>query len=317
LLAPLLVAFQNLVVGETCPPPEDVERRVRTILHLSPEQELSEGFIVERHEAGLYVELRSAESALIGQRTLPAEGSCDELGQAAAVVLSAWLSDVHPDFAGALPPAERPAPAPAPAPEPAPAAPPVPAPRAAPSPAPAVPSPPPPPSPPPSRRLELALAVGTDVSERGLAFAGFLVADYLPRARGLGVSALVAGIWPQRDQLGAGFVEWWRWPAGLGPTLRVSSRSVRWDVTAGPSVGWLHLDGSSFDRTSSHDGVEWGAFLDVRAASRGKRGGVLALIDARIFPAGSSASASGDGGPWFFPVPSFSVGLALGAWLAP
>ena len=101
----MLFAFQSLVVGETCPAAVDVESRVRAILHLAPEQELSEHFAVERHEAGLYVELRLADATLVGQRTLPAEGNCDELAQAAAVVLSAWLSDVHPDFAGVLPPA--------------------------------------------------------------------------------------------------------------------------------------------------------------------------------------------------------------------
>ena len=62
---------------------------MHVILHLRPEQALSEHFVVERHEAGLYVELRSADSTLIGERTLPAEGSCDELAQAAAVILNA------------------------------------------------------------------------------------------------------------------------------------------------------------------------------------------------------------------------------------
>ncbi|MDF3069531.1 MAG: hypothetical protein K0R38_5132 [Polyangiaceae bacterium] len=58
---------------------------------------------MQRREAGLFVELRSADATSIGERLLPVEGSCDELAQAAAVVLSAWLSDVHPDFAPELP----------------------------------------------------------------------------------------------------------------------------------------------------------------------------------------------------------------------
>ena len=292
----------------------DVEARIRTILHLPAEQELSEGFVVERHEAGLYVELRSADNAVIGQRTLPAEGNCDELAQAAAVVLSAWLSDVHPDFAGALPPAPAAEPAPAPVPEPAPTL--VPEPVVAPVPV-LPPAPPASSPPPPPRRLELALAAGGDVSELGVALAGFLVADYASPSGGLGLTAIVSGVWPQREGLGTGFVQWRRWPLGIGPSVRVSSRDVRWDFSAGPSVAWLHFEGSNFDRTSTQDAVDWGAFLAVRAATRGPRVGVFALADAQLFPRESGASARGEGGPWFLRVPSFNLGLAVGAWLAP
>jgi hypothetical protein len=319
LLVPLLIAFQSLVAGETCPAPVDVEARVRTILHLSAEQELSEGFVVERHESGLYVELRLADATLIGQRTLPAEGSCDELAQAAAVVLSAWLSDVHPDFAAALPPAPAPAAAPeaAPAPEPAAVSTPTPAPapqlQAAP-PAPA--SPPPPP-----RRLELALGAGADVSGADVsgasfALAGVFVADYLP-PRGFGLSGFAAVTWPRQERLGPGSVDWRRWPAGIGPSLRVATRGITWDIGAGPAIGWLHFSGSNFQRSSSQNGFEWGGFLDLRVASRGRHAGVFGLANAQFFPGNSGASASGTGGPWFAPVPSFSLGLAAGAWLAP
>lgn len=314
MLAPLLIAFQSLVAGETCPAPVDVEARVLHILQLPAEQALTEGFVVERHEAGLYVELRSADGAVIGQRTLPAEGSCDELAQAAAVVLSAWLSDVHPDFAGALPPAPAAEPAPEPAAEPAPA--PVPEPVVAPVPVPPpLPAPSAPPAPP--RRLELALGAGGDASELGVALAAFLVADYAPPSRGLGLTAIASGIWPQREGLGTGFVQWRRWPMGIGPSLRVSSRDVRWDISAGPSVAWLHFEGSNFDRTSTQDAVDWGAFLAVRAATRGRQAGVFGLANAQLFPRESGASARGEGGPWFLRVPSFNLGLAVGAWLAP
>ena len=120
MLIPVLFALQSLAAGETCPAAEDVQAKVRTILHLAPEQQLTESFLVERHEAGLYVVLKAADASVIGERTLPLEGSCDELAQAAAVVLSAWLTDVHPDFAGALPaPVPAPAPEPQPPPEPA------------------------------------------------------------------------------------------------------------------------------------------------------------------------------------------------------
>ena len=172
-----------LVAGESCPAAVDVEPRVRIILHLSAEQELSERIRVERREGELYVGLRSADSMLIGERVLPAEGSCDELAEAAAVVLSAWLTDVHPDFAGALPaaPPEPPEPEP-PAPE-----------RAAPEPKAAIPAPVAhePPSPAPMLRArvpriarraaygaDLVMAVGVGVAGRRSSAAGLLSAGW-------------------------------------------------------------------------------------------------------------------------------------------
>ncbi|MES1185261.1 MAG: hypothetical protein ABUL60_15730 [Myxococcales bacterium] len=313
MLVPLFFAFQSLVAGETCPAAVDVEARVRTILHLPPEQELSEGFIVERHESGLYVELRSADAAVIGQRTLPAEGSCDELAQAAAVVLSAWLSDVHPDFAGALPapePARETEPVAAPflepTPQPAPAAPPP------------KPPPPPPPSspPPPPRRFELGLAAGAELAKTQVAVvSGIVVVDYAPPARGWGLTGFAAAAWPRQLPLGPGSVAWRRWPIGIGPSFRAVTGAVRWEAGAGVALGWLHFSPSNLDHASSQGGFDGGGFLHLRAANRG-RAGVFAQADARFFPGDSGASATYRGGRWLAPVPGLSGGLVAGAWFS-
>lgn len=304
----MLFAFQSLVVGEKCPAPVDVEARVRSILHLAPERELSEGFAVERHEAGLYVELRLADSTLIGQRTLPADGTCDELAQAAAVVLSAWLSDVHPDFASELPPAAPPPISPdSGLPPPLPAAPPSPQPQAA-SPALRAPTP---------RPWQLGLGLGADMSDRGPAAAGYLVAGYAPVTQGWGLTAFVGASWSREERLGPGSVDWWRWPVGLGPSFRVTTGDLAWDASAGPALGWLHFAGSNFDHTSGENGITWGGFLNLRVSSRGRRAGVFGLASAQVYPGDFAAQASGMGGPWLAPVPMLSVGLAVGAWLAP
>lgn len=307
----MLLAFQSLVVGEKCPAPVDVEARVRSILHLAPEQELSEGFAVERHESGLYVELRSADSALIGQRTLPAQGSCDELAQAAAVVLSAWLSDAHPDFAAALPPAPAPRDPDSGLPRPLPAAPPAPPPRAA----------TPPPHPPAPRPWQVGLALGADValgpdvSGERFAAAGYLLGNYVLDRHGFGVSAFVSASWFRQMPLGPGRVDWWRWPFGIGPSWRITTPSVAWDASAGPALGWLHFAGSQFDRPSSDNGVELGGFLNLRISSQGRRAGVFGLANAQLYPGDFAASA--EGRRWLAPLPKFSLGLAVGGWLSP
>jgi hypothetical protein len=315
LVAPLVFAFTSLVAGETCPAPVDVEARVRAILHLAALQQLSEGFVVERHEAGLYVELRSADSTLIGQRTLPAEGSCDELAQAAAVVLSAWLSDAHPDFAGALPPGPEPEPAsaspPAPAAEPEPAV-------AAPKPAP-LPAAPPPSAPraPRSRRWELGVGVGADLSAESFVPAAFATFGFAPIVDGFGVSGLLGASSSRQLALGPGQVAWRRWPLGVGPSFRAVSPSVSLEINAGPALAWLHLDGSNFERNSAQDGVEPGGFLQLRAASRGSRWGVFGLANAQYYPLDYGAFATLPDGPSLAPVPHFSLGLAVGAWGSP
>ncbi len=312
MVASLVFAFTSLVAGETCPAPVDVEARVRAILHLAAFQELSEGFVVERHEAGLYVELRSADSTLIGQRTLPADGSCDELAQAAAVVLSAWLSDAHPDFAGVLPAAPAPEPEPAPAPAPAPS----PEPVVVLEPAPAPPRAPPPRAA-PSRRFEVGLGFGVDLSGESFVPAAFAGGGFVPVANGLGVSGVLGVTSPRQLPLGPGQVAWRRWPFAVGPSYRAATSSVSFEVNAGPALAWLHLEGSNFPRTSSSNGVEPGGFVQLRVASRGARWGVFGAANAQWYPLDSGAYASSPDGPWLAPVPRFSLGLAIGAWLAP
>lgn len=307
MVVPLVFAFTSLVSGETCPAPVDVEARVRAILHLSVEQQLSEGFIVERHESGLYVELRSADSTLIGQRTLPAEGSCDELAQAAAVVLSAWLNDAHPDFAGALPVAPPPEPEPEPEPAPEPSAAPQPAPKPV----------PPPPRPPtrPARRWELGAGVGADLSGESFAPTALIVGGFVPVADGVGLSGVIGASSSRQLPLGPGQVAWRRWPFGIGPSFRTTTRSVGFEASAGPALAWLHLDGSNFVHTSAQDGVELGGFLQLRASSRGPGWGMFGLANGQYYPADSGAYASSQEERWFAPVPRFSLGLAVGAWL--
>ncbi len=307
LLVPVLFAFQSLVVGENCPAPVDVEARVRTILHLTPEQELSEGFAVERHEAGLYVELRSADSTLIGQRTLPGEGNCDELAQAAAVVLSAWLSDVHPDFAGALPAPAPPEPKAKPAPDPAPALPPPPVAKPAP--------PPPPPLLHSPNAWDIALGIGGDLSGAQPALAGYLGVGYGARQNGWGLTSFVAPTLTRAESLRPGTAEWRRWPLGIGPSLRQASAGVLWDFNVGASLAWLHFDGSDLQHTSPHDGAQWGGFLNVRVANRSLPWGIFGLLDAQVFPAKVRVTATNVGRDYVLPL--FGLALAVGVRFSP
>jgi len=303
LLVPVLLAFVSLVEGESCPAPVDVEARVRTILHLSPEQQLTEGFAVERHEAGLYVALRSADSTLIGERTLPTAGSCDELAQAAAVVLAAWLTDVHPDFAGALPPPEPPPP-----PEPEPKLPPSPPPPEPPLPL------PPPPRQPPEHQLHLTLGVGGDLAS-GIAPAVFLGGSYGAELSGFAVSARAMLTLSRSQELGPGKISWRRWPLGVGPTLRLATPNVAMAFSAGPAVAWLQLGGDSFDSVRDQNVAAWGGFAEALVSGRGHPFTPFGALDLQFYPGNTTAYVSGVDLRW--PVPSVSVSVVVGARLAP
>lgn len=311
MLLPLLIAFQSLAEGENCPAALDVEARVRTILHLAPERQLSESFLVERREAGLYVVLRGADSAVIGERTLPAQGSCDELAQAAAVVLSTWLTDVHPDFAGELPP--RPI-----DPEPpvlAPAPPPVPVPEPIAQPAAKPPAPPPVAAPTRGQeRFDASLGIGTQFSGGELGpLAGLLGVRYGAPVQGFGVTAFGVLTTTRSDPLGEGEVEWRRWPFGLGAEVRFSSPRVSLDISAGPILGWLRLEGHAFDVTSAQSGIDWGGFLNMRASARSRPLAPFIWGSMQIYPSQSSAYVANQEGELSLPTVSFAlcVGLLL------
>ncbi len=306
MLVPVVFALVSLVEGDTCPAPVDVEARVRTILHLSAEQQLSEGFVVERHEAGLYVALRSADSTSIGERMLPTQGSCEELAQAAAVVLSAWLTDVHPDFAGALPP---PKPEPAPEPEPKP------------TPAPKPEPPRPPPTPPvvskrlPKHRWQTQLGVGGELSNGTLVPALLAGASYGAEASGLALSARALITLPRNQPLEPGQIVWRRWPLGIGPTLRLASPTLAFAASAGPAVAWLHLEGDSFDQVSTENGAMWGGFAEAVLAGRGRPFTPFGAFVAYIYPKETEVYVARLAQLWV--LPPLSLSLTVGARFTP
>lgn len=287
---------------------------MRSILHLSAEQTLSESFLVERHESGLYVELRGSDAAVIGQRTVSAGGSCDELAQAAAVVLAAWLTDVHPDFAGALPPppADQP---PEPKAEEPPPADEKPASSGASLQSAEHPPEPAPPKPPKSYRWDFALGVGADYSASSLALAGFVSAGLVPESGGLGLGLMAIPSAARERGLGPGNFEWRRWPLGLGPIWRLESQSVVVDLSAGPALAWLHFSGSVFDKTFQPNGAAWGGFLSVRAATQGKHWGALWWLEGQYYPAESKVFASGVEAQWV--LPHTSLGAFVGVRFSP
>jgi len=310
LLLPIWFSLQALPGEESCPSPLEVEARVRGILHVPAEREMGESFLIERHEAGLYVELRGTDSVLIGQRTLayaPAQ-TCEDMAQAAAVVLAAWLTHVHPDFAGELPEPELP---------PKPQSPPeIPKPPEAPKPSPTseVRAPPPRSAPRAPYALDLALAVGSDYTARQFVLAGYGAVALVPKSGGIGLGLSVIPTTARSQGLAPGSFHWSRSALVVGPVARLGALGLIWDASGGPALGWLRFAGGAFEHKYQPGGVTWGGLLSLRASLRGRWGG-FALIEAQLYPAKSSAYATGVGQEWV--LPRANVGLFVGARLWP
>jgi hypothetical protein len=115
--------------------------------------------------------------------------------------------------------------------------------------------------------------------------------------------------------LGPGSFEWRRWPLGLGPAFRLTTPALAFDASGGPALAWLHFSGNVFDHTFQPNGVAWGAFVSVRAATRGRHWGLVGWVDAQYYPAVSRVYASGVADDWA--LPKLSLGALLGVRFSP
>lgn len=263
-----------------CPRGDVLGRELGEILGLSATEHLSEVARLAYADGGLVVTLRDTEGRVLGARTLPLEGDCDELARAAAVVLATWLSDVHPEFVPRL--AQRA--------------------NATPS-APTVanaagttdgatrtsaangsnagkavarvtrPS--------GSMRssgsvhlerewrLRAGAAVGAAVLSAPVAFAGTLSVAFVPNHGGIGATLRASAVTPRERDVPGGKVRYFRWPLAAGATLRFKAPSVALELDGGGALGWLHVAGRSFSPDHSADDATFGTFAAARALGTG------------------------------------------------
>ena len=241
------VLGQNLLVtsAQECPAPAAIDARVREILGLGANDVLDERATVDRDGSSLRVTMRGKDNRVLGDRVLRADGSCSELAGVVAVVLSAWLSDVHPEFVASLPESPRqPSPTRTPGP---------PAETSAPIPA--------------SREGALGAAFGVGLSADAPAILGSLGIRWMPVTSGLGAAAAVTLMAPRTQDLSAGSVRYWRWPLVIGPAYRVPLASAKWDLQAGAALAWLHVEGRGFATQSTDNAFLGGGFVSTRIST--------------------------------------------------
>lgn len=254
---------------EQCPRPAAVEQRVRSILGMNSAATLEERATLLRDGDTLKIIVTRPDGSVLGERVLNAAASCDDLETLASVVLASWISDVHPEFVAALPPAPSRAEMPAETgEEPSEVAPPA-LPPAAPSPpAPAMLSQPSLEQPsferPQSRRWELAAAAGASFSRTPVSALGSLGVRWMPERSGFGAVLAVHVTSPRTAALSLGSVRYWRWPLVAGPALRLPAGGGRLDLHAGLALAWLHAQGRDFEPSETRNVPRGGGLLGLR-----------------------------------------------------
>jgi hypothetical protein len=216
--------------SSTCPTPAAVEER---LLALQPAGAGPEVARLTSEGGELRVTLVRVDGSEAGSRTITGQHSCDELADAAAVVISAWQLE-------AVARERLPAPPPPP-------------PVVVAAPAPAASSP---------WRWELGAGAGAGWSGPDLAPAALLLASVGGERLGLTARAQVSGNRPA--VLPAGSAAWRRALLAVGPRVRFGGRALT-EAHTGVGLSWLSITGRGFADARHHDdfvaGLEGGLRL--------------------------------------------------------
>ncbi|MEA2697746.1 MAG: hypothetical protein QOI66_2017 [Myxococcales bacterium] len=270
-IALMLAAVPVSVEGNSgCPSPGSVVARLSAVL---PDVARGGGEPVDRARVELAadritVTLRRSDGTLIGQRTLAAQGSCEERARAVAVVLGTWESDVHPAFRlPGLSPVASVAPAPAPPPE---------APR--PVAARAVEKPPASvvtqivPAPAATATWDLGVGVLGVLADSQLTASVRVVATATPLARWGGRLAL-EGAGERGVAAGSGEGRWSRWSASLGPQYRITLASwgLQGEGHLSAQGALFQVQGQGYPVSYQVRGFDVGGAAGLRLLAPGRR----------------------------------------------
>ena len=231
------------VTGDaTCPAPADVARRLAELLPTTAEAPAPEEppgrVVVARNGLALRLVLLGPNANELATRELPADGTCDDLAAAAAVVVAAWQADLNPDLTPAVGLPSKPA-----APKAAVATPAIT--RAAPT--------------APPTRLELGLGlVVSDVA--GDLAPGAILTGALGRGD-LGLVAGFMGTTSRTTAVGAiaNAASWTRVTLAIGPAWQPRRGGLRADVRVQGLLGVLHVRGMALANAASDTTPQLGA----------------------------------------------------------
>jgi len=239
----------------TCPTAEEVSTRVAQLVPAVDTTAPRDLARIEEAGGVLRVSLLRPDGAVVATRELSRTASCADLAAAAAVVVAAWESDIHPEFMPSLGPA-------APSKE-----------VAAVVPAAVVRTPS---KLTPARVVfEVGAALSGSLAPGGAGAAtaagGLIVASVASSRRSVGLRLMLAGSSEREIPLGTGRVLWRRLVAGLGPDVRLTAAStpIAVDLHAEALLSSLSARGEGFTDNLNDTGVDPGVGAGVRFAYGG------------------------------------------------
>ncbi|HEX6276216.1 MAG TPA: hypothetical protein VFZ53_24410 [Polyangiaceae bacterium] len=267
-----------------CPSSAAISRELERIVAAPAGTQATDTALVAAEGSELRIVLATKDGALLGERRLSAEGTCDERARSVAVVLGAWIATAHPEYLSPLP-AEQPEIPEEPA-EPSPPPDLSLPPPAVPAPAVEVPRRVPParlvPAPHVAWRFHAAFALGVELSDAGLMPAADVSSRYAPEASGFGLAAFALLAGPEVRDVGEGRVRSFRWPLGVGGLGRLQHGDVAVELEAGAMLGWLSLKGEGFSTNGTATDVQGGIHGGVRAGFGSGSGVVRPFAAARL-----------------------------------
>lgn len=243
----------------TCPAPADVTAKLHHLVNSDSVGQPGDRIRLVRGADALQVALVRGDGQVRGLRSLDLGHDCEELAEAAAVIVASWQT-AAPARAAAAPDSPPPGPArptaglalAAPAPLDLAAA------RAA-----AFASA-------PAWRanvgLGLAGAMTTGTAAAPVA-PGLILEATLARAGGaLGLHLRGLLTASHTQALPNGEVSWRRWPVSLGPSWSWRTGRLALEVDASAGAAWLHVQGQGFAENQDHNDVDFGGSAGARLA---------------------------------------------------
>jgi hypothetical protein len=247
-LLALWLAHPLLDLGgdSACPTPAEVRDRLAQLSGVTagnPGSDQHRAYL-SGADGTVHVELLGPDGRLLAERTLNRTGSCADVAEAVAVVLSTWEAEFNPNVATSvrLPPV-TPCPTPAPTQveemKPAPV---------------------------PHLRFDVDLGLLASIAG-GQAVPGATVAASLSPAHGhFGLAVALSASSTHSQSVGSltGAAHWSRMALVVGPQYRLGRSATMLDFHAGGAIALLHVEGDGLPSTTSDTSAQFGVGAGLR-----------------------------------------------------
>jgi len=224
----------------TCPTPAEVRDRLAqlsgsTTGHPGSDQHRA---YLSSTDGMVHVELLAPDGRLLAERTLNRTGSCADVAEAVAVVLSTWEAEFNPNVATSV---VLPPPAP-----------------------PEVKEVKPPPA--PSLRFDVGIGLLASIAGGEVVPGATVAASLSPPHGRIGLALALSASSTHSQSVGSltGAAHWSRMALVVGPQYRLGRSATMLDFHAGGAIALLHVEGDGLPSTTSDTSAQFGVGAGLR-----------------------------------------------------